>query len=322
MSDSIPADVRNVCKQTLLNLRANQDFRGDCAAEKKTGDTQQRDARKETRTMKNNTKNQVAKQINGTVEIITPEMAKVWLEKNIGNRPLHAVHVKRLADAITSNQFVLTHQGVAFDSDGTLIDGQHRLSAIVQANKAVQMLVFRGLPTATREKIDNGKPRNVANVLSFRFGLEASVANNASAMLHVIYQMLGGTKNSIGQEQLVSMYTSHQSGFEWAVRHARGPGKVPTGILAALVWAYPHAPKQCEYIAEKYRKPTYLKENSPIIALQSAAHRSDHSLPEKRTLALKTLQALEAVLDNAPLARFREASTSPVDRLNKRFGVA
>lgn len=322
MSDSIPADVRNVCKQTLLNLRANQDFRGDCAAEKKTGDTQQRDARKETRTMKNNTKNQVAKQITTTTEVVTPAMAKEWLEKNVGNRPLNETYVRKLASDIARDQFVLTHQGIAFDANGVLIDGQHRLTAAVMANKPIELQVTRGLATATREKIDSGKPRTVAQILSFRFGLEGNAAKNTSAILHVMVSMVDGIRHSISQEHLFRLYTSHQSGFEWAMRYTHSPSRVPTGILAALVWAYPHASKQCEYIAEKYRKPTYLKENSPIIALQSAAHRSDHSLPEKRTLALKTLQALEAVLDNAPLARFREASTSPVDRLNKRFGAA
>ena len=38
-----------------------------------------------------------------------------------------------------------THQGIAFDENGVLQDGQHRLCAIVSANKPVDMMVTSGL---------------------------------------------------------------------------------------------------------------------------------------------------------------------------------
>lgn len=66
------------------------------------------------------------------VEIIdvTPAVAKEWLGRNSKNRPLRKSHVANLAAAFKRGEYVMTHQGVAFGSDGELIDGQRRLSAI------------------------------------------------------------------------------------------------------------------------------------------------------------------------------------------------
>lgn len=58
---------------------------------------------------------------------VTPEMAAKWLEGNVLNRPLKQAHVDRLAREMAAGRWRLTHQGIAFDVSGCLIDGQHRL---------------------------------------------------------------------------------------------------------------------------------------------------------------------------------------------------
>jgi len=67
---------------------------------------------------------------------VSPDMALKWLEGNTHNRPINQAHVNRLAKEITAGRWQLTHQGIAFDTKGILIDGQHRLWAIATRSSA------------------------------------------------------------------------------------------------------------------------------------------------------------------------------------------
>lgn len=91
---------------------------------------------------------------------ITPEMAANCLSKNPNNRHINMRWVNHLATLIKNGEFTLTHQGIAFDEDGNLIDGQHRLHAIIKAGIAVKMEVSSGWPRSNILAIDVGKKRN------------------------------------------------------------------------------------------------------------------------------------------------------------------
>lgn len=100
-------------------------------------------------------------------ETITPAQAKKYLQHNTENRAVRHAWVKRLAGMITRGEWKLTHQGIAFAKDGRLIDGQHRLLAIIEANKSAEMLVAREIDEAAYRHIDGGAPRKVADKLKF-----------------------------------------------------------------------------------------------------------------------------------------------------------
>lgn len=61
---------------------------------------------------------------------VTPPMAREMLKKNTKNRQIRPLHVETLRQSFERGEQVTTHQGIAFDTEGILIDGQHRLSAI------------------------------------------------------------------------------------------------------------------------------------------------------------------------------------------------
>jgi hypothetical protein len=95
---------------------------------------------------------------------VTPAMAEHWLERNHDNRPLRYHKVKEWARAIADGRWQLTHQGIAIDEAGNLLDGQHRLSAIVETGATVEMLVTFDAPRATFTQIDTTLPRSVRDV--------------------------------------------------------------------------------------------------------------------------------------------------------------
>lgn len=96
---------------------------------------------------------------------VTPEIAETFLSLASVNRRLDPGQVKSLADTIRRGEWKLTHQGIAFDEEGALLDGQHRLHAIIESNTPVEILVFNGLSKEVFPVLDTGKRRSAADTL-------------------------------------------------------------------------------------------------------------------------------------------------------------
>ena len=103
-------------------------------------------------------------QIASRWELITPEMAKEYLNKNTSNRKLRGKHLERLTRDMVNNNYLITHQGIAVSDHNVLIDGQHRLSAIIESGQPQWMLVTTGLPMKTQEEVDGGAKRHAGDL--------------------------------------------------------------------------------------------------------------------------------------------------------------
>lgn len=101
-----------------------------------------------------------------SVVFVTPEMAERWLKLNTRNRKLNERVVKMYARDMGSGAWLLTGEGIKFASDGSLLDGQHRLAAIVKTGVTVPMFVMRGVDTAAQSVMDTGRKRTAADDLS------------------------------------------------------------------------------------------------------------------------------------------------------------
>lgn len=99
-----------------------------------------------------------------TIEDVSPQMAAEWLTQNRNNRPLRTTWATVLSNRIARGEWVLTHQGIAFSSDGNLIDGQHRLKAIELSGKTCRIAVFRGLSKDAFRVLDQGVKRSMADL--------------------------------------------------------------------------------------------------------------------------------------------------------------
>lgn len=82
---------------------------------------------------------------------VTPQMAQEWLATNAkNNRDLSKVTVKRYANDMVKGQWMVTGEAIKFDRTGRLIDGQHRLQALIESKvPRLQMCVVRNLDAET-----------------------------------------------------------------------------------------------------------------------------------------------------------------------------
>lgn len=77
-----------------------------------------------------------------TWELVTPEIALTWLNEQNGlNRPMRTQLYEPLAQDMAEGRFQVTHQGIGFDVDGQMTDGQHRLQGIVNSGVGQWFLV-------------------------------------------------------------------------------------------------------------------------------------------------------------------------------------
>ena len=84
--------------------------------------------------------------VKGSVKLITPELAARLLEGNKNNRHLRESVVDAYAQDMLNGHWLLNNQGIGLGEDGSVIDGQHRLAAVVKSGCSVRMLVVGNLP--------------------------------------------------------------------------------------------------------------------------------------------------------------------------------
>lgn len=117
--------------------------------------------------MKHSAREAVAtKGVTTEVVTITPGMAEAWLETNTANRRPSRSLISRYAREMSEGRWRFTGDPIRFDANNTLIDGQHRLLAIVKSGVAMTCPVIYGLPTEARDVIDTGKSRTNQDVLA------------------------------------------------------------------------------------------------------------------------------------------------------------
>lgn len=133
-------------------------------------------------------------------QTITPEQASDLLTNhNPSNRRLDTRHALFLAQEMERGTFRPDNgDSIRIDTDGNILDGQHRLAAIVRAGKPVTMLVAKGVDRETFATIDTGKRRTVQDIVGIDFallGISTPKGTPHAARLLIEYE----SKFSIGQ---------------------------------------------------------------------------------------------------------------------------
>lgn len=135
------------------------------------------------------------------VEVIemTPEKARELLLASADQRQrnLSMKRVDKIAHDIITGQWKMTHQAIALDSHGIVIDGQHRLSAIAKARTVVPVLVAYDADPETFDVIDTGAARTTADTLKIA-GYASAPHIAASVRMLLSYDEVKGTNRTLG----------------------------------------------------------------------------------------------------------------------------
>lgn len=138
------------------------------------------------------------------MELITPERAKELLLKNSSNRPLNKATVNWYSRQMLAGQWTLSGQTISISSDNRLIDGQHRLFAVVQSGVSIYFNIAYNVPFESFVNYDSLRARGVRDVFAIS---DIKNYSNVSAIItkyisirasNLAYAGFGDTHGSTG----------------------------------------------------------------------------------------------------------------------------
>jgi hypothetical protein len=247
------------------------------------------------------------------VEIITPEVAASYLATNKDNRPIRPILVRVLAADMTGGRWMLTHQGIAFDTTGRLHDGQHRLIARIKAGEKtkgpIRMLVTRGCDPATFRVVDQGNLRSAADLFVL---LGGKCAINPRAIAGVAAPIIRGIRSGFGttgrpsREAIAKYAYKHQDIIITVLGILNRDERTKGGEVAA---AFAHAAilfgmDKVTPLMDRYADEQWLGKDDPIKVFQhlilqfkiSGSKRGRGSRPTLRTVYALSVSAIRTAL--------------------------
>lgn len=263
-----------------------------------------------------------------SVENITPERAAEMLRHNDHNRKLSDAVAKRYADEMTRGAWL--DNGSAIVLNGTLLlDGQHRLAAVVRSGIAREFVVVRDVSPSAFATIDTGSVRRLKDVLSIEKEESANVLA-AALNSHRAYTSHGSlvTTGSYGRLTYAEMLEYHRSNPQ--VRRSvdyviglKGKPLVGKGLLAALHALFSMKdPRTADDFVYKFVSGSGLVDDDPVktirdrfIENETSRHGAGKLTPVMRGTAL--IQAWNAVRGGYPVKRIQVLERGKRNRVRR-----
>lgn len=99
---------------------------------------------------------------------VNPELAITWLEQNKRNRDLRDSTVQKYAADMKSGRWKVVGDAIQFDTSGSIINGQHRLWAVVESGQTVKLLVMFNCDPEAINVMDDHLKRSLKDVAKIR----------------------------------------------------------------------------------------------------------------------------------------------------------
>jgi hypothetical protein len=176
---------------------------------------------------------------------VTPDLARDWTVLNTRNRPVRYTKVAQYARDMSAGKWLLNGETIKISTDGTILDGQHRLYACMQADVPFETIVIRGLPLEAQDTIDTGMARKFADQLTLRgevnTALLGAVARWSFKWLRGV-RMNGGADTDPTHNEMSALIEAEpriREACTFAV-NARGRFKSVNGSVWGMAWLLFH----------------------------------------------------------------------------------
>jgi hypothetical protein len=223
-----------------------------------------------------------------SVETLTPQDAKALLDANDSNRTVRKRLVITYARDMAAGRWQFTGEAIKVAEDGVLLDGQHRLMAIVESGTPIPMLVIRGLSHAAQAAMDTGAKRTAGDALSLRGEKTSALLASVAKMILSDGSRLDVTPSTI---ELIEVVEANDT-LRWVLEHFP-PFQLkhltsPTVVGYAYWRLHQIDPFQAAEFFDRLTTLVGLPAGSPILALHRrlTAHVRNKSSRQHRREAL------------------------------------
>jgi len=180
---------------------------------------------------------------NTTVRTFTPEEAKAILaHQNSGNRPLSGYTVDRYAQLMREAKWKApTNDSIVFSDGGRLINGQHRLAAVIKSGIPLTEVCVYGIKQDTFSVMDQQKRRNRGDALAISGLAKSNVATLAAAAASLWAIRTGKVVHrwdTLSHDDILDLVRSMPNQFHDVVHQYAGCRQlgIPASLLIALRW--------------------------------------------------------------------------------------
>lgn len=174
--------------------------------------------------------------MNTTVGLVTPEIAAQLLRRNFeNNRNVASTVVRRYSALMKENRWELSDP-IKFAEDGTLIDGQHRLNAVIHSGESVPFVILTGYPKGAIEVLDQGKKRDATNIMQFR-GMPTNPLK--ISIMRTVVSVSTGKDFVLSPSQVVDLIEVYEDGLSFACQYSGNPNSIKYApVISTVFMAY------------------------------------------------------------------------------------
>jgi hypothetical protein len=168
---------------------------------------------------------------------ITPAMAQAILDQDAPNRPIKRHNIERYANDMTNGWWRQTGESIVFDQDGRLVQGQHRIHAVIRSGVAIEFVVVCGVDSVAQDVMDTGARRSLGDQLARR-GEKNCNALASAVLLTKTWDENGKphANSGVSHVELLQWFMDHQEirdSVTVVYTFARKMG-YPSGLAAAV----------------------------------------------------------------------------------------
>lgn len=168
--------------------------------------------------------------------LFTPKKADSLVKNAAPNRTTQPARVSLFDEIITGGFWQCTHQGIACDIRGKLVDGLHRATSIARCGRSVPILITHNLPDEALSAIDTGKVRSDTDIANLTAGLSGHLSSNQTAVAKAMYGgFTGSPQDRLRGPRLINFIVRHFDPLVFVRVHG---GSLPAFLKAPVARAW------------------------------------------------------------------------------------
>jgi hypothetical protein len=235
---------------------------------------------------------------------VTPEVAQAYLESMRVNRPLSTANLKKIQVDMKEGRWHEDGGPLRFDKQGAMIDGQHRMWAIVETEMTFNFLVIRGVDFAAMATMDTGKSRSVSDIIGL-YDPMAKDLTNLAACTTIAYRWEAGIRGTslrnfaLSNDEVLVFYDENKLALGEAARIGKKVSRHVQGAttqgFSLCAWVFERIDHEdAAFFWERLMDGVGLDEDSPIRALRELFLREARSSRPKMRSELAAAFTIKA----------------------------
>jgi len=221
-------------------------------------------------------------QVTGSVWDISPDLAKKLIANNSINRPVNRKHADRIAKDMASGRWQLNGEAIVISRSGKVLDGQHRLLAVIKSGVTIRVFVVTGVEDDAMSSLGGAQRRSAGNVLAMHGYSNANALSGVTRQFALLEAGLPGAKLPISPMEEMELIAKHPA-IEKATRWISSNPVIRRSAVGA---AYAYLLVKCancgadpgpvDDFFEQLKSGVGMSASSPVYALRGRLERLAH----------------------------------------------